>query len=156
MGQAKITGGAIVSQRIDKWDRRFVGLAQFVAAWSKDPSTKVGAVIADEANRIVSLGFNGFPQLMADEPDNLFNREEKLSRIIHAEMNAILLARARVVGMTLYASQIPCDRCAPHIIQSGIKRVVAWTTEDYLERWKASVEKTKRYFAESGVDFRQL
>ena len=46
---------------MNKWQRRFFDLAALVAAWSKDPSSQVGAVIVDDRKRIVSVGFNGLP-----------------------------------------------------------------------------------------------
>ncbi|MBI2669577.1 MAG: hypothetical protein HYX20_00290 [Candidatus Yanofskybacteria bacterium] len=61
----------------EKWDRRFLALAEFVAQWSKDPSTKTGAVIVDSNNRLVSVGYNGFPRGVNDSPERLENREIK-------------------------------------------------------------------------------
>ena len=46
----------------DKWDRRFLKIAREGATWSKDPSTQVGAVIVDQDQRVVSLGYNGPPR----------------------------------------------------------------------------------------------
>ena len=60
-----------------KWDLRFLNLAQHIAEWSKDPSTKVGAIIASPDNKVISMGFNGFPQSMSDSAECLNNREEK-------------------------------------------------------------------------------
>lgn len=70
---------------LNKWDHRFAGLVTLVASWSKDPSSQVGAAIVDAKNRVVSLGFNGFPRAVADAP---VDRDEKLRRTIHAEENA--------------------------------------------------------------------
>lgn len=47
---------------MSKWDRRMLGLVNLIATWSKDPSTGVGDVIVDAKNRVVSLGYNGFPR----------------------------------------------------------------------------------------------
>src|SRR5690606_5617355 len=93
-----------------KWDRRFLAVASVVASWSKDPGTKVGAVIADPAKRrIVSTGYNGVPRNMEDV--NLDDRVSKLQRTIHAEMNAILNSCERLDGHTLYVSSLPpCER----------------------------------------------
>ena len=49
-----------------KWHKRFLEISEFISTWSKDPSTKVGAVIADIDNRIVSTGYNGFPKNVKD------------------------------------------------------------------------------------------
>ena len=82
--------------RPDKWDLRLLGLAKHVAEWSKDPSTKVGAVIADQKHRVLSLGFNGFARGVKDLAQRLDDRETKYDMIIHAERNAILFANASV------------------------------------------------------------
>lgn len=110
---------------ITKWDERFLQLSTLVGSWSKDPSTKVGAVIAKD-NRIVSLGFNGFPPKIEDKEGWLNNREIKYRYVIHAEMNAILNAPTPVNGCTLYLSPLfPCPNCAKHVVASGISRIVA-------------------------------
>ena len=77
----------------EKWDRRFIELALHVATWSKDPSSKVGAVIVDEHRRVVSVGFNGFPAGVSDEE---VPRERKLLRVVHAEMNACVFGGVAV------------------------------------------------------------
>lgn len=108
------------------WDGRFLSLAAHIAEWSKDPSTKCGAVIVRHDRTIASMGYNGFPRCIKDDLDLLNNREEKYKRIIHAEVNAMLFAREIVAGYTLYTWPfLPCCRCATQIIQCGIRRVVA-------------------------------
>ena len=72
----------------EKWDRRFMEMARLVASWSKDPSSKVGAVIT-RGKFVVSVGFNGFPQGVVDSEERLTNRELKYPMILHAEINAI-------------------------------------------------------------------
>lgn len=131
----------------------FLRLAKF---WgnlkSKDPSTKVGAVLVRPDYSVVSLCYNGFPRQMEDLPEDYANREVKLSKIIHAEMNALLMSRDQdLKGCTLYTYPLPCcDRCAPHIIQSGIKRVVSIDVPA-KSRWADSVSKSMKYFDEAGV-----
>lgn len=134
-----------------KWDIRFLQLAELVASWSKDPSTKVGAVIVDDQNRVVSLGFNGFPRGISDSEELLSVREKKYERILHAEQNAILFGASRDIrGGTLYTHPLsPCNRCALEIIQSGIKRVVS--LNDVSERWKDSIEISLDLFREAGI-----
>lgn len=108
------------------WDARFLSLAAHIATWSKDPSTKCGAVIVRPDRTIASLGYNGFPRGVEDTPHLLNNREEKYKRVVHAEVNALLFAREPVKGYALYTWPfLPCCRCAAQIIQSGIERVVA-------------------------------
>lgn len=74
---------------IDKWDSRFLDLAKLVSSWSKDTSTKVGAVISRPDNTIVSLGYNGFPKGMPDDKNLYDLREEKYERIIHRRNECI-------------------------------------------------------------------
>ena len=143
----------VASDEIERWDRFYLGLADYVATASKDPSTKVGAVIVRPDKTVASLGFNGFPRRMNDHPGLYADRASKYSRIIHAEINAILHAREQLAGYTLFCTHGPCDRCAVQIIQSGIKRVVAWHQPHdpaFKERW-ASIKLGQRYFEEAGV-----
>ena len=79
-----------------KWDDRFLVLAKLIGSWSKDPSTQVGAVIVDNKNRIVSVGYNGFPRGVEDSEKRLCNRQEKYDIIVHAEVNAIAFANKSV------------------------------------------------------------
>jgi len=144
---------APTSQQV--WDQRFLSMAELVSGWSKDPSTKVGAVIVTPEHVVVSIGYNGFAQSMPDVARHYANREEKYSRIVHSETNAIVLARKDVRDHTIYVTLPPCDRCAVTIIQSGITRVVcAEATDDGVkERWQSLFEKSAKYFEESGVEF---
>ena len=115
------------------WDTRFLNLAEHISKWSKDPSTKVGAVIVDTNRRIVSTGYNGFPVGVMDSYDRLTDRDTKYEMIIHAEANAILFAHQRMNGMTLYTTPFqPCSRCASLIIQSGISRVISYDPCNFL------------------------
>ena len=139
---------------MSKWDRRMLGLVNLIATWSKDPSTGVGAVIIDAKNRVVSLGYNGFPRAVCDSDEALFDRDEKLRRTIHAEKNAILFARRDLTGATLYVTHYPCSQCAAFIVQAGIKQVVTRPpAPDFFERWKGDIEEAKRIFADAGVDW---
>lgn len=136
----------------NKWDYRFLDLAELVSGWSKDPSTKVGAVISDKNNRIVSIGYNGFPQNINDD-NRLENRETKYKIIIHGEMNAILFANKSLQFCTLYTYPfMPCPRCASTIIQTGINRVVSYN--NMPERWKDEFELSKLLFKESDVELK--
>jgi len=122
-----------------KWDRRFLDLAKHISTWSKDPSTKCGAVITDTKNRIVSLGYNGYPRGVDDS--NYHDRNLKYEKVIHAETNAILFADwGKVYNSTLYVYPMPpCSRCMTNIIQSGIKRIVTIEiSKRKAERWAIS------------------
>src|SRR5690606_6481729 len=115
---------AQVRARQLEWDKHFLGLAHYMSRMSKDPSTKVGAVIVRKDKTVSSVGFNGFAAGMDDAPALYANRDEKYSRIVHGEINAILNAHGPVRGHTLYTTPFaPCERCAVLVIQAGIKRV---------------------------------
>ena len=136
-----------------KWDYRFMDMARLVASWSKDPSSKVGAVIT-RGKFVVSVGFNGFPQGVVDSDERLTNRELKYPMILQAEINAILSARQDVRGCTIYVTPyMPCPQCAAVIVQSGISRIV-YTPSDN-EKWGKPVLSTSQ-FAEAGVDLVEL
>lgn len=106
------------------WDEYFISIAKTVASKSKDPSTKIGAVIVDENHRPVSFGYNGLPQGVEEKYLTLTERPAKYYYVIHAEMNAILFAKRDLTNCTLYCEYAPCESCLKHIIQSGIKKVV--------------------------------
>ena len=137
-----------------RWDIRYVELARLVSTWSKDPSTQTGAVIVRPDNSVASIGFNGFPRGIDDSTERYADREVKYSYIIHCEMNAVLSAHDNVIGSTLYTYPfLSCDRCAVHMIQAGIKRVVAPACPpSKIERWGAILEESKRRFAEAGIE----
>jgi dCMP deaminase len=136
-----------------KWDFRFLEMAKLVASWSKDPSTQTGAVVVRPDQTIASLSYNGFAKNMSDDELMYADRELKYSRIIHCEMNAILTARERLDGYTLYTHPfLTCDRCSVHVIQAGIKRVVAPVCPVHLvERWQHLFDKSRAYYMEAGV-----
>jgi len=137
---------------MNKWDRRFLELATLVATWSKDPSTKVGSVIVDSDNRVVSMGFNGLAGGVIDSVERLSDKEVKHQIVLHAENNAILFAKRDLTGCTIYTSPLPtCAHCASMIIQSGIKRVV---TANYVmkRRWIISAELARKMFDEADVE----
>ena len=132
------------------WNRRFLALAEHIATWSKDPSTKVGAVIVDADRRIISTGYNGFPRDVEDSDQRLNNRDVKYEMIVHGEINAIVFANQSLQGTTLYTWPfMPCSRCAGIVIQSGIRTVVAPYNDN--PRWQASFELTEQMFREAGI-----
>ena len=139
----------------DKWIKRFLGLAEHVAQWSKDPSTKTGAVITAPDNRIISLAYNGFPQGVQDDPQLYENRSAKYERIIHSEVNAVLMAGRPLDLCVLYCWPLmPCARCATVIIQAGISTVVFPYMEkaEVLDRFKESHEHSIEMFTEADVN----
>jgi dCMP deaminase len=139
----------------DKWDRRFLELADQIATWSKDPNRGVGAVIVSGAKQIVATGFNGLPRGVRDLPERL-ERPAKYDYVCHAELNAIIqCARNGVspVGCTIYTSFSPCVQCTLAIVQSGVARVVTYQTGDGDAHWLESFEKARAIMREAGVAY---
>jgi len=132
------------------WDFWLLGLAKYISTASKDPSTKVGAVIVDEDRRVVSLGYNGLPRGVEDSQDRLTNRDLKYKLIVHAERNALLFARGSIKGCAIYTyPMLPCAVCASMVIQSGIKKVVAPVSDN--PRWQEDITLSIQLFGEAGV-----
>lgn len=140
-----------------KWDLRFLKLARLISTYSKDPSTQTGAVIVAPDRHIVSTGFNGFPQDMDDIPSLYANREEKLSRIIHCEINALIFARCDLWGTTLYTYPfLSCDRCCVQMLQAGVSYFVSLEpTAEALSRWGEAFNRTKLYIEECGRTWKE-
>lgn len=133
------------------WDKTFLNLCDEIAQRSKDPSTKVGACIVAPDKTIVSMGYNGFPRGVGDFPEMYEDRDIKLMRTIHAEVNAIITARRDLTGCTLYVSPLhPCANCAAIIVQAGIKRIVHKKSDD-VKRWYSSFLQAGIMFREAGV-----
>ena len=131
------------------WDNRFLDMAKLVSTWSKDPSTRVGAVIVDPSNRLVSVGYNGFPKGVTDN-ERLLDRDKKYDIIVHAEVNAILFSNRTLKGCTMYTWPFqPCPRCAGLIIQSGIRRVVSIINRN--PRWTEDFITAKQLLLEASV-----
>lgn len=108
------------------WDQKFMQAAELVASWSKDPSTKVGCIIADSDHNQLAEGFNGFPRGVADD-ERLHDRPVKYKIIVHAEANAVASAARnghRLRGATAYVTLPPCAQCTSLLIQAGIERIV--------------------------------
>lgn len=142
-----------------KWDRRFLELAAHVGSWSKDPSTRVGCVIVDDKQRVVSMGYNGFPRGVRDDNERYAKREIKLSMTVHAEANALLNSVASVEGCTLYVTPLcTCNDCAKLVIQAGIQCVVFPTPirpQDW-ERWNESTEVAMAMYKEARIKVRHM
>lgn len=140
------------------WDLYFLAMAKNASLRSKDPSTKTGAVIVRPNKSVCSVGYNGFPQKLKDDPDLYANREIKLSRIIHCEMNALLFSREPLAGYTLYTWPfMSCDRCFVHMLQAGIIRFVyPKATPAQVERWGKSFELVLSYAKEANVEMVEI
>ena len=135
------------------WDQRFMYEAAAKAAWSKDPSTRVGAVAVRE-RRIIATGYNGLPAGILDSKERLLDRELRLALTIHAELNLVTYAARHGVcldGATVYVYPLlPCSNCATSLIQVGIAKVVA---PDFVMpmRWAESIARARQAFWEAGV-----
>ena len=111
------------------WDEYFMGVSKLSGMRSKDPNTQVGACIVSNENKILSMGYNGFPNGCSDD-EFPWEREgepvdTKYPYVTHSELNAILNYRGgSLEGTKLYVSLFPCNECAKAIIQAGIKTVV--------------------------------
>lgn len=140
-----------VKDMFGKWDRRFLSMAKLVASWSKDPSTQTGAVIVAPDRRVVSVGFNGFPQGIRDD-HRLHDRPTKYEIIVHCERNALIFAREPLHGCTLYTWPFPsCRPCAALMLQAGIVRHVAPEVPPELEeRWGKSCDGAIALYEEGG------
>lgn len=139
------------------WDEYFMGVAKLSGMRSKDPNTQVGACIVSSDNKILSMGYNGFPIGCSDEEFPWSREAEGLgSKYLystHSELNAILNYRGGSLdGAILYVSLFPCNECAKAIIQSGIREVV-YDSDKYADT--VSTQASKRMLTAAGVKFRK-
>jgi dCMP deaminase len=134
----------------ESWPEFYLGMARYVASRSRDPSTKVGAVIVRPDKTVASIGFNGFPRGVADTPERYEDRDFKYPAVVHAELNAILNAREPLAGHTLYCTFHPCAACASAVVQSGISCVMI-PDEPIPARWKTSMDIAATILSEGGV-----
>jgi dCMP deaminase len=138
------------------WDEYFDGLVEAVSRKSKDPSTKVGAIIVGKNNNILSTGYNGFPRGVTDSAERYGDRLDKYKYIEHAERNAIYNAArhgVRLDGATLCCNWYPCNECAKAIVQSGIIQVNILHDRMPL-RWKENMKFASNILEEAGVKVR--
>lgn len=132
-------------------DRKMMQTARFVAStFSKDPTTKVGAVLVGDDRRKIAFGFNGFPPGIEDSPERLQDRAMKNKLTRHAEVNALDNATFDTRGSTLYTTLHPCVSCALAIISKGVKRVVCDGLPDH-EPWITEAEQARTLLSEAGV-----
>lgn len=139
------------------WDRRFLELARHVSTWSKDPSTKVGAIIVRDRH-VKATGYNGFPKGISDD-ERLDDREQKYPRVVHAEVNACIQAGHEARGATMYmffpGGGPPCIECTKVVITSGITRLVIAKGEK-CERWHDNQEVGGQILREAGVEIVEM
>ena len=139
------------------WDEYFMGVAILSGMRSKDPHSQVGACIVSQDNKILSMGYNGFPKGCSDD-DFPWCREgnpldNKYFYVTHSELNAILNYRGGSLdGSRLYVSLFPCNECAKAIIQAGIKSIV-YDSDKYANT--PSTVASKRMLDAAGVYYRK-
>lgn len=144
------------------WDEYFMGIAQLTSMRSKDPNTQVGACIASEDNRVLSVGYNGAPNNF-DDDDFPWAREgnpleTKYPYVCHAELNAILNFRGNMrelQGARIYVYYFPCVKCTQALIQAGISEVIYLHDFDHSSA-DVDVEASIRMFKKCGVKYRQF
>lgn len=144
-------------EMIINWDQYFMGISHLSRFRSKDPNTQVGACIVNANNRIVGIGYNGFPT-GCDDDKFPWSREadflnSKYPYVVHAELNAILNANSPLHGCKIYVSLFPCNECAKAIIQSGIKEVIY---EDDFYKDQPNTIASKRMLEAAGVKTRKI
>lgn len=139
------------------WDTYFMGIAQLSSKRSKDPKTQVGACIVNKDNKIVGIGYNGFPKNISDDDfpwkDEGRYLETKYPYVVHAEANAILNATQSLKDCTLYVTLFPCNECTKLIIQSGIKELVYVSNKDEGKDFQIA---SKLMLEKANVMLRQL
>jgi dCMP deaminase len=140
------------------WDEYFMGVALLSSQRSKDPNTQVGACIVNPKNKIVGVGYNGFPTGCSDDEFPWAREAEYLDTkypyICHAELNAVInKISADLYDCRLYVALFPCNECAKVIIQAGIKEVI-YLSDKYGQT--DPVRASKRMFQAADVRCRQL
>ena len=143
---------------MNSWDKKFIELVEHISGWSKDRSTKIGSVMVDSDNRIVSVGYNGFPSGFDDNIDYRHERPQKYLYTEHSERNCIYNA-ARIGAKTkdciLYVKWFPCADCARAIIQSGIKKLYCQKPDFSTNKnqlWKVSFDASLEMLTECGIE----
>jgi dCMP deaminase len=140
------------------WDEYFMGIALFTSLRSKDPSSKVGAVIVNHKNRIVGTGYNGFIA-GADETAFSWAREgdwldTKYPFVVHAEENAILNSTtSQMDDCRIYSTLFPCNECAKKIAQKEIKEVIYLSEKHHDKDFHAA---SVKIFRVCGITTRHL
>jgi dCMP deaminase len=137
------------------WDEYFMGVAKLAAMRSKDPNTQVGACIVSEDNKILSMGYNGFPRGCSDDEFPWVREgnplDNKYFYTTHSELNAILNYRGgSLEGSKMYVTLFPCNECAKAIIQAGIKSFV-YESDKYADT--ASTIASKRMLNAAGIRY---
>ena len=112
------------------WNQYFMESAILASKRSKDPSTKVGAILVNKDKRIVGSGYNGFPNGIPDDTLPWTKNSEKFEEtkyayVVHAEANCLLNSiTSDLTDCIMYVTLFPCSSCTKLIIQKGIKTII--------------------------------
>ena len=139
------------------WEEYFMGIAQLSALRSKDPSTQVGACIANVENKVVSIGYNGMPHGLNDDHmpwGHGEGLESKYLYVCHAEFNAILNSNiSNLKDTKIYVTLFPCNECTKAIIQTGIKEVI-YLSDKYADT--VETKASKKMLDMAGIKYRKF
>lgn len=144
------------------WNEYFMSLVYLTALRSKDKSTKIGAIVVNDSNCIISTGYNSFPRGINDDKQERQERPEKYYWMSHGEENCISNAARNGISLhncIMYTHGIPCMNCAKLIVQSGIKKVIVHEQWEKVRRgnmdefsWDEHSYRTNELFKEAGVE----
>lgn len=147
----------------EKWNKRFMEVAILISNWSKDTSTKTGAVVVGPDKEIRATGYNGIVRGVRDEVSERYERPTKYDFFEHAERNCVYnacLTGTSLKGCTIYATHTPCTDCARAIIQSGISTVVTRKLEKRNDitspTWRDKLSYAQEMFQEAGVNYVEI
>ncbi len=138
------------------WDEYFIRKVYFVAGKSKDPSTKIGAVLVKNHTALTD-SWNGFARNVKDLKKRYNDRQVKYLYICHAELNAIINCGRNgtsTIDSILYSQSIPCENCGKYIIQAGIREIVYHKQWSMSDRWKNFSDISLNMFKEAGIKIR--
>lgn len=160
------SGLKIYKRPMSNWDKRWIGLIDHYAEWSKDLNTKVGCVIVSQDNDQLSQGYNDFPRGFFDDEDNKLGRRSRPEKYLwteHAERNAIYNAARNGVslkGAKIYVVGVPCTACARGIRQSGITDVYIpygrIFSPNNKKKWTEDAEYSKQLLSEVNITIWEL
>lgn len=152
----------------DRWHAHFIQKALTCSDMSKDPNTRVGAVIIGPDRETRSDGFNGLPRGLKDTPERLADRDVKNELTVHAEVNAVTNAARIGVstrGCTLYLAATdhtgevwggpPCVNCSLVLMQAGIARIVAPPFKPGPSKWRDSIERARGLLLEASIEYEE-
>ncbi len=145
----------------ERWRTRFMKDVYEWATMSKDPRTKIGAVLVHLQDKDpISHGYNGFARKVNDNVQSRWERPEKYFWVCHAEENAVLncarTGRASA-GTIMFTQGVPCSSCADKVIQGGVTAVVVhkqWQEYEQKfnwEKWNDSSKRSEIKFQEAGI-----